>query len=510
LLEEVRKKNTIAAISSNKIGKTCAVVNILISWIFGMEFWNPVEKGSVGGVEWPHNGQWYRESSLGKKPPVDLILTGEDWKLHIGRSLVPEIKKWAPHGWYETRKNEQGTDYLWTFFNKSTLTIMSYSQEDDLFESFRAQGVVMDEPPPKSKYTAMSRGLLLDCGKTLLSLTPLKEAWILDEIVLSGRRDVGVVNGLKITDNPELYKSDCDVLAGMGLSGLQIDEYFNLLLYDDPVKKTYVTDRGHSAERYLEKVGLNDKLDDIGRLKILKFIKDIEPSDVPPRVFGEFKSLVGRVLKDYDVNIHVVKPFKVPTDWPVVVMIDFHLSTQQAVSYWAVNKQDIHFCIHETWDNLSSDEIADGIIRQKNANSWNISYVYIDPLSKGDVQYMRNRLGSDLRDTFSVIEEKLSKHGITLQIASKDKESGIKNLQSMLKGVNSLATLYVFDTCERFQFEVLRWVFDEDGKPSKDCSDHFMENAYRYTLTGNSYELNKITPLPVMNKLQSQSNWMAL
>ena len=80
---------------------------------------------------------------------MNLILTGEDWKLHIGRTLVPELKKWAPDGWYTTKKNEQGTEYFWEWKNKSTLTIMSYSQEDDLFESFRAQGLLMDEPPPK-------------------------------------------------------------------------------------------------------------------------------------------------------------------------------------------------------------------------------------------------------------------------------------------------------------------------------------------------------------------------
>jgi hypothetical protein len=508
----VREKNTTAAISSNKIGKSCFAINVLISWALGIEPWSPLPKDHPEAVEF--YGDYFRGSSLGIKPPVNLILTGEDWKLHIGRVLVPELKKWAPTGWYDTKKNEQGTEYYWEWINKSTLTIMSYSQDDDLFESFRAQGVIMDEPPPKSKYAAMSRGLLLDCGKTLLSLTPLKEAWILDEIVLSGRRDVGIIDGLCITDNPHLYKSDLKLLTEMGLSDKQRLEFFDILLYENKVKNLPVSDKGHAAERYLEKMALPDKLESLSKLKILKFIKDIDPADVPPRVFGQFKSLVGRVLKEYDADIHVVKPFKVPTDWPVVVMIDFHLSTKQAISYWTVNKQDLHFNISETWDNISADEIADDIIRKKNAFSWNIEDVFIDPLSKGDVQYMKNRMGSDLRDTYSIIEEKLSYHGITLHVASKDKTAGIKNLQTMLKGVNGMATMYIFDTCERFQFEVLRWVFDDDGKPykpknEKEGADHFMENAYRYSLVGNTYETHKISPLPVMEQTQSQSIWMA-
>lgn len=509
LLEVTRTKSTIAAVASNKIGKTAAVINILLSWLFGFEPWNPIDKDDSEAVNF--FGEYYRRSGLGLKPPVDLIMTGEDWKLHIGRVLVPELKKWAPAGWYNTKKNEQGTEYFWEWMNGSTLTIMSYSQDDDLFESFRAQGVIMDEPPPKSKYTAMSRGLLLDCGKTLLSLTPLKEAWILDEIVLSGRRDVGVIDNLMITDNPDLYNSDLDLLGEMGLNEDQKKEFFDLLLYENSKLKTPVTDKGRGAELYLEKTVKDDSIEKLSKLKILKFIKDIDVSDVPPRVFGEFKALVGRVLKDWNADIHLVEPFKVPTDWPVVVMVDFHLSTPQAVSYWAVNRQDVHFCIGETWDNLSADEIADDIIRKRLRYGWNIEDAFIDPLSKGDVQYMKNRFGSDLRDTFSIIYEKLSHHGITLQIASKDKDSGIKNLQTMLKGVNKTPTIYVFNTCERFAFEVLRWVFDDDGKPSKDCSDHFMENAYRYTLVGNAYDTRKIAPLPVDTfNNKSELMWMAM
>jgi hypothetical protein len=496
LLEATRDKTTIAAISSNKIGKTAAVINILISWLLGYEPWNPVDKDDPEAVAIPGGSEYLRRSSLGIKPPVNLILTGEDWKLHIGRVLVPELKKWAPAGWYETKKNEQGTEYFWEWNNKSTLTIMSYSQDDDLFESFRAQGVVMDEPPPKTKYAAMSRGLLLDCGKTLLSLTPIKEAWILDEIVLSGRRDIGIVDGLNITDNPDLYNSDLATLGEMGLSEPQKQAFFNLLLYENFEKKLPVTDRGHAAEKFLEETAPVDKLDGIAKLKILKFIKDIDPADVPPRVFGQFKSLVGRVLKEFDDNVHVVKPFDVPTDWPVTVMIDFHLSTPQAISYWAVNRQDINYCIGETWKNLSAGEIADDIIRKVKRYGWNIEDAYIDPLSKGDTAYMRNAHGTNLKDTYSQLDEKLSLHGITLHVASKDKDSGIKNIQTWLKGPNGMPTCYVFNDCERHLYEVKRWVFDDNGKPSKDGSDHFMENFYRYSLTGARYEDHVINQLP--------------
>lgn len=505
----VRNKNTTAIVCSNKIGKTSLGANIVISWALGYEPWSIVSKDHPEAID--VGGQFYKKSSLGIKPPVNIIITGEDWKLHIGRTIVPELKRWSPKGWYTTKKNEQGVDFLWEWNNDSMFTIMCYTQDDDLFESFRAQGAWEDEPPEKNKHIALSRGLLLDGGKTLMTLTPIKEAWILDEIVLSGRKDIGVVENLCITENPQLLNWDVRILQGFGFDEKVIREYFNSLLYDDAEKKIPVSDKGHRAERFLVDRIPVDKQEDISKLKILKFIKDIDPSDVPPRVFGHFKSLVGRVLKEFNDNIHIIEPFKVPTDWVITPMIDFHLSKPQAISYWAVNKQDVRYCIAEVWQNISSDEIADDIIRRKLAG-WKIEDVFIDPLSKGDTAYVKNMLGTNVQDSFSIIYNKLSNHGMTLHVATKDKDSGIKNIQSWLKGVNGLPTCYVFNTCERHLFEVKRWVFDENMKPAKEYDD-MMENWYRYTLTGASYSNYEIKPLPARasnyQHAGASNSWMA-
>lgn len=53
LLKMVREKSTIAAVSSNKIGKSCAVINILISWALGYEPWCPVVPEHPLAVEVP-------------------------------------------------------------------------------------------------------------------------------------------------------------------------------------------------------------------------------------------------------------------------------------------------------------------------------------------------------------------------------------------------------------------------------------------------------------------------
>lgn len=493
LLETIRAKITTGAISSNKIGKTAAGANIVISWALGYEPWTQTKDPNAyqDSVHIVSKGidLYYRKSSLGIEPPVNIIITGEDWKLHLGKTIVPELKKWAPQGFYQTHKNEQGVDFFWEWENKSTFTLMSYTQDVDLFESFRAQAAWEDEPPPKDRHTALSRGLLLDNGKTLMTLTPLKEPWVLDDIVLSGRKDIGIVDGLMITDNPDLLKSDMGVLDSMGLDKEQKQQYFDLLLYEDKEKGKPVSDKGRAAEEYLEKVAPVQKHGNIMLLKILKFVKDIDPSDVPSRLFGQFKSLVGRILKEFDKDIHLKKfPEKgIPPHWPVTAMIDWHLSTPQAISYWAVDERNCHYLVGETWDNISTEAIGYDIIRKMRGYCWRIEDAYIDPLAKGDIAYRRNEAGDDTDDAFTKLEKILRKEGIRLHVASKDKESGIMNIKTWLKGPNEMPSCYLYEPCPQHIYEAARWIYDDDGKPCKDCSDHFMENWYRYTLTGAKY-----------------------
>jgi hypothetical protein len=82
-------------------------------------------------------------------------------------------------------------------------------------------------------------------------------------------------------------------------------------------------------------------------------------------------------------------------------------------------------------------------------------------------------------------------HGIELHVASKDKASGIRNIEDMLEGPNNTPTLFFFRSLDKIEreghlFEIQRWTYDEHNKP-RDEADHFMENLYRMSLTGTKY-----------------------
>lgn len=215
--------------SPNKMGKTVGAVATVASWTFGFEPWNRLPEGHPEAVE--HNGGFFRRSSLGHMPnpsnPIAIRITGEDWEHHMNKVVVPELKKWIPAGMYETRKNHMGVEAFWEIKTGATLELMTHSQDDDLFEAWYGHAWWSDEPPKQSIYGAMSRGLMLSKGKTLMTMTPLKEAWVLDDLILSGRPEINVVQDVMLWDNPLLYDHDYKVLQDAGLSHKEIVEFFN-------------------------------------------------------------------------------------------------------------------------------------------------------------------------------------------------------------------------------------------------------------------------------------------
>lgn len=486
----------------NKVGKTALGANLILSWLMGYEPWNVVPDTYPNAIK--VGEKFYSPSSLGIRPPVNLRVTGEDWEKHIELTLIPEIRKWAKVGTYKTQKNNVGVEAFWSFKNGSTFDIMTYKQEPATFEGWIGHGWWADEPPPKEIWSSMSRGLFSYGGKVFMSMTPLSEVWILDELILSGREDISIVKNITVWDNPDLYNHDKCILMKCGLTEEEAVEWLNLQKEEAKNAKVLT-----ECENYLKsKIGLKKVtvVDDWGKerergayeyamqsLRIHRFIKDL-PDDEErlPRIFGEFKSLVGKVLKEFDESIHVIDPFRVSIDLPVTAMIDLHLSTPQAIGFYMIDRQDRVFVIDEIWENLSPEEIAEEIIRKKKQNLWRLERAFIDPLAKGDEKFMKNRVG--VQDSFTIIADKLRPYGIRLEIASKDKESGIRNIKALLKGPNKIPCLFLFRTCRRHLYEIQRWVYDSTGKPAKE-NDHFMENLYRFTLTG-----TKFTPPELWNK----------
>lgn len=368
---------------------------------------------------------WSKQKSIFDGRPVRGRIIGVDWEHHVKEVIVEKLKEWLPKGSYTTKKNNIGADYLWQFKNGSTIEIMTHIQDTKSHEGWRGHFVIFDEPPPKDKYIANLRGLVDTGGVCLMAFTAVYESWVLDDIVLKPSPDIGCITDIPMWNNPHLNKKDIDSFASA------IDE-------DERVA----------------------------------------------RVQGGWLQLQGKIFKEFDPETHIIKPFDIPSDYPVVAMIDLHLSEKQAIGFYAVDRNNINFVIDEYFENASPEEVAEEIKKRKYQNYWRIEKAYIDPLSKGDKNYFKNR--GVVRDSFSIISDSLREAGILLEVASKDKMSGIRNIKRWFKGPNSVPILYIFDNCQRHIWEIQRWSYNKDGSP-KDQDDHFCENLYRFSLTGTKY-----------------------
>lgn len=190
----------------NKVGKTVVGSVITPSWALGFEPWHRLPDGTL------------RPSSLGIKPPVRIRITGENWENHLGETIIPELKKWIPENMCRITKNNLGYESFFEFPNGSTFELMTYKQDISVFESWLGHGWWADEPPPRPIFTGMSRGLFYYGGKALLTMTPLKEAWIYDDLILSERPDVFNNSDTNLWDNPQIYDHDMKILKDCGLT----------------------------------------------------------------------------------------------------------------------------------------------------------------------------------------------------------------------------------------------------------------------------------------------------
>jgi len=384
------------------------------------------------GIE-PWSG---RETVWGRRP-VKVRILCTDWEKHAAMVMIPKLKEYFPRGEYETKKNNIGIEALFRFRTGSTVELITNKQDTRDHEGWEGDLIWGDEEFDRDKFVANIRGLRRPedkggMGVFLLTQTAVTQAWILDDIIRNTDPAYASVTEIPQDANPHLSE--------------EFKRVFRASLRED------------------EKV---------------------------PRVDGGWLSLVGLVWKAFKPDVHVIDDFQVPLDWPVVALIDWHVNKPHAIGFYAVDPRNMIYTVDEIWENGSAEEMADKIIRKKRDKSWRVTEAFIDPLSKGDTAYVKN-MGIEIKDSFTRLKEALWQERIDLKVASKDKSSGIRNVEEMLKGINGLPSLFFFRSLankidrEGHIWEIQRWNYDENGKP-RDEADHFCENLYRMTLTGIKY-----------------------
>jgi hypothetical protein len=377
----------------------------------------------------------------------------------------------------------------------SELRIMTYRQDKDLFESFKCDAWWPDEPPPQTVWIGMARALFMTNGKVFMSMTPLKEAWIFDDLINENRPDVKVITNVSLWDAPHLYDNDMAVLTKCGLTEEQSTHILSLQKREArktknlPETESLIKELiGSRTVEFRNDFGQVFTLDAVTfalqRLQIHRFIKELkDDSERIPRVFGEPKHLMGKVWKHFQPDIHRVDDFKVPVSWPVDFQIDFHPAENIAISFRAVDPWGRHFICDEVWAHLTNEQIVDEIVRRKEREGWRMKGGEIDALAKGDSAYVKNRRGVETEDSYYEIERFLKKHGLKLAVGSKAEQNYIAKIEEWMTHIPPL--FFVMAHCEETLRQIDRWIYEDNGKPSD--KGHFPECIGRFSQTGLRY-----------------------
>jgi len=169
------------------------------------------------------------------------------------------------------------------------------------------------------------------------------------------------------------------------------------------------------------------------------------------RIAGDFGSFFGCVFKTFNRQIHVIKPFRIPSNWRRYRAFDFGF-TNPFVCLWLAKDPDENWYVYREYYKAQT-----GI--QEHIRNVKI-------FSKGE-NYVCNIADPENAED----RNELRKAGIKTKVARKDISLGIECVQSKFKvKENGKPSLFIVDACRHTQREVSSYHYPT-GTSSKDPKD---------------------------------------
>lgn len=411
-----------AYFSGNRGGKSTANGAETAAWALGERLWYP-------------EGDPARTSGIPLFPTRQLIIT-TDWdkvdEIWTTQKGTPPGKIWRflpKSSIVSTKRNHSGAIELIEVRHKSGGTSLIRFDTEEAFkrnpqgsESSDWDRIAVDEPITIEQWKAASRGLIDRGGQGDFTLTPLREMWIYDYFY---------------GDGAALAKDAQAVEGRFAIRGS---------IFDNP---------------------------HLSQAAIAEYERDLTEDEKQARLHGIPLELSGLVYKEFQREKHVLKDLPLGwrdwhlpgPGWILHARVDPHPQTPHAVLFTAVGENQIPIVCHEIWIPCDAEALAHAIQAYVRETGCFLADIKVDPAA-----WIKDAV---TRQTS--IGEVLSKSGLLVSPASKDKTNGILNMRSVLKaerGVRFVPTL------RRTLWEISRYCYDDENKPV-DKDDHMMENLYR-------------------------------
>jgi phage terminase large subunit-like protein len=271
-------------------------------------------KTTSGGIEFLYHAtgiypDWYPEASRFHGPIIGRIIA-KDFQKGIGEVIIPFLEEWLDPAFVAKKyRNPLGIAVKWTLKNGSVFDIMTHEQTTEQFEGWRGHIAWFDEPPPRDKYVATIRGLVDFKGRNWLTLTPLTQPWIYDQIYTQA-------------DNKRIFVTTVDIR-------------------DNP---------------YLDEAAIHE------------FESGLTEEEKEARLHGKFMHLSGLVYKEFNPDVNICAPFEIPHDWTRFFAIDPHERKATVCVWLAADPNDGLWLYDELSIDLTLEEIARAILSQEGDN----------------------------------------------------------------------------------------------------------------------------------------------
>ncbi len=303
----------------------------------------------------------------------------------------------------------------------SRIGFKSCDQGREKFQGASLDYVWFDEEPPYDIYLECKMRVLDRCGEIFGTMTPLKGlTWVYNTIYLNDRADDEVwCETMEWADNPFLSQKEVDSLT-----------------------------------------------------------KTLPADEIENRRYGKFVQNGGMVYSEFDENIHVIPPFKIPKEWQDNISIDPGLHNPLSAHFYAIDFDGNVYVVAEHYEAGRTVEYHASKIKEiaKNLDWHKDSYGYLHALI--DSAANQRTLASEknvvelFRDNGIIVNSKVNK----------DLFAGISVVKTYLKNADGRARLFIFKNCVNLIREIKSyWWGDGDVPIKKD--DHSLDELRYYLMT---------------------------
>lgn len=285
----------------NRSGKTEANVAELAATALGYRPWVLRELGlPAPDKPWvrpdnlPEDAIVFNGAGIRIQVPSEItIVSGLPSKKGIGEVVHPKLKKLLGSFIEREYMSHGGVPGSVILKNGSRIHYASSEMEPMAFEGTAYSSIFIDEPIPKRIYTALKRASIDHHARTTLTFTP-----------------IGKDSGWVFRD---LYQEKDPLKV----------QVFNTSIYDN---------------KFLSLAAIEEFASD-------PTLSEIEKQ---ARLYGRFQFLADRIYSNFNEDVHVVEPFRIPEDWYHGMVIDPATIKPWAIAYFAISP-DGRIFFHKEW-----------------------------------------------------------------------------------------------------------------------------------------------------------------